>query len=175
VVIEQCTRDHLTYKSGNCRDSQGKNISVRMIQMKAEIWTQFFSNKKRIIYWQPDSYFLFFCFHAQSNSSCFQSAGTPPCPTVHCKLQHTHLITASIYKEVYVKLGYITAIQMTIATLRPENKSHKWKYVIKLNILFHRALLFNKDSQVAFHVMTLDIFNVHGSVHRINILVYNCN
>jgi transposase len=57
---------------------------------------------------------------------------------------------------------------MTIATLRPENKSHKWKYVIKLNILFHRALLFNKDSQVAFHVMTLDIFNVHGSVHRIN-------
>jgi hypothetical protein len=118
----------------------GKNISVRMIRPRAESWTQLLSNTKRIIYWQTDNYFLFFCFHAQTNSSCFHSADTLHCPTVHCKLQHTHLITASIYKQVYVKLGYMTVIRMAIATLRPENKSHKLKYVIKLSILFHDLL-----------------------------------
>jgi hypothetical protein len=51
-----------------------------------------------------------------------------------------HLITASIYKQVYVKLGCMTFIGMTIATLRPQNKSHKLKHGIKFNILFHDFL-----------------------------------
>jgi len=34
----------------------------------------------------------------------------------------------------------MTVIRMAIATLRPENKSHKLKYVINLSILFHDFL-----------------------------------
>jgi len=34
----------------------------------------------------------------------------------------------------------MTVIRMTIATLRPENKSHKLKYIIELSILFHDIL-----------------------------------
>jgi hypothetical protein len=35
MVTEKCIRGHLMYKSGNCRDSQGKT-SVRMIRLRAE-------------------------------------------------------------------------------------------------------------------------------------------
>ena len=61
--------------------------------------------------------------HAQSNNSCSHNASTLPCPTAHCKLQHTYFITSSIYKQIYVKLGYMIVIRVAIATLRPENKT----------------------------------------------------
>jgi len=123
------------------QEQSGENISVRMIRPRAEIWTHFLSNVKRIIYSQPDSNFFFvFVFLFSGPINCFHSARKLPCPTIHCKLQNTHLITSSIYKQVYVQLGYMTVIRIAIATLRPENKSHKLKYVIKLNILFHDFL-----------------------------------